>query len=60
MEKINIANNFLAKEVFNTLRDTITQYEFPWNFSPTVVDKEELSQEEISPGGFSHKIYLNS
>ncbi len=55
MEKINIANNFLAKEEFDTLRDTITQYEFPWYFSRTVVDKEE-----ISPGGFSHKIYLNN
>jgi len=53
VEKISIIDNFLAEEEFINLRDTISAQDFPWNFSPILVQQSE----KLSPGFFTHPVY---
>ena len=56
-ENIVITDNFLPKEEFIALRDTITEEGFPWYFSKTKTYEENLA---TSPGQFNHIAYANS
>jgi hypothetical protein len=50
---ISIQDNFLVEEEFTILRDTITNQNFPWYFSPIVTGVDV----EATPGYFLHLIY---
>ena len=50
--KISIIDNFLAKEEFVSLARYLSDEEVPWHFSRFMVHPEE-----VSPGGFYHKVY---
>jgi hypothetical protein len=54
MEKISIQENFLAEEEFVALRDTITNIEFTWHFSPIVTFDNEKGS---SPGLWVHIVH---
>jgi len=54
-EKVKIQDNFLPTEEFIALRDTITEFEFPWHYSHYIVSEDESGP---SPGMLQHIIYM--
>ena len=60
-EKIVITDNFLPKEEFIVLRDTITEERFPWYFYNIKSKGKKMKENEsTSPGQFNHIAYANS
>jgi len=57
-ENIVITDNFLPKEEFIALRDTITEEGFPWYFNKT--KSLEVEESKTSPGQFTHMIYVDN
>jgi hypothetical protein len=53
--RVSIQDNFLWKEQFEVLRNTITGPEFPWYFNPIKVSNNE--DRSITPGQFVHMVY---
>jgi len=52
--KYQVIDNFLDEEEFDLLVHHLRDGEFPWYFSKFMVHPEE-----VSPGGFYHKVYQN-
>ena len=60
---ISIQDNFLAKEEFISLRDAITNKNFPWFFSSKETALESYWEDfdsESYPGQFYHVVYENN
>ena len=54
-DKVKIQDNFLPKEEFVILRDTLLGQPFPWYFNTIIVDADD--DRETSPGFLVHQIY---